>query len=124
MESKLEEDTFSPRDHYIECPRNSGSRCAACCVLYDRYKACRRRCASLRKHLAAYPDLPDKAREHFEERKKEDKNKTYSLLGDHCKFAGTHLPNEKFGCTKCEFVAKSERGLKVHMKRSHGRDLE
>lgn len=121
MGADLEEDKFSPRDHYIECPRIGGSRCAACCVFYDRYKACRRHCASLRKHLLVYPDLPDKARQHFEERKKDTKTLSHTLDSELYKSAGTNLPTEKFGCSLCKFIAKSERGLKVHMKRSHGR---
>jgi hypothetical protein len=113
---------FEPGIHYIECPRFGGTRCAACCVFFDRYKTCRRKCAPLGKHLIKYSELPEQAKNHFEERKKKEDSFAASLPAELFKSAGENLPNAKFGCNICKFIAKSERGLKVHMKRSHGSD--
>lgn len=99
--------------HFIACPATGGTRCAACCVYFDRYKGCRRHCASLNKHLTANPTLIEEVRKYYEEKKKtkpqEDANK----------FFGQFLPTPELNCMFCKFIAKSARGLKIHMRRTH-----
>ena len=105
--------------HYIGCPRFKGQRSAAACILFDRYKVCRRRCKSLESHLKKEPDLVEKVKEYLEGRK--EKKQTKSLLNGlkSFKFFGKNLPNNNLNCKYCNFVASSERGLKTHLKRTH-----
>lgn len=102
--------------HYIKCPRFHGCRSAAACVLFDRYKICRRRCKSLEAHLKKHPELTEKVKGYLEKRK--EKKERRNFLRD-WKFFGKNLPGNKFNCKLCDFVARSERGLKIHMKRTH-----
>jgi len=106
--------------HFIACIRYGGSRCAACCVVFDRYKVCRRHCKALKKHLEEHPDFTAAAMKQFEESKVKNINKgDLFVLGNAGKFAGKNLPDEVLGCRICSFIAKSPRGLRIHMKRSH-----
>ena len=78
---------------------------------YDRYKACRRHCSILKEVLDEHKELVNIAKEYFEQKKK-------AITGD-TKFLGENLPDNLLGCNICNFIAKSERGLKIHMKRTH-----
>lgn len=82
---------------------------------YDRYKACRRHCSALKEMIATVPDLVDKATEYFQ--KKTQSPEGVDLFG--VKYLGKNLPDELLACKICDFIAKSERGLKIHMKRTH-----
>lgn len=82
---------------------------------YDRYKACRRHCAALKEVLDKEPDLVAQADEYF--KKKTQEKEVVDLFGT--KFLGKNLPDAIFGCKMCAFIAKSERGLRVHMTRTH-----
>lgn len=107
------------KSHYIECPRFKGQRSAAACILFDRYKICRRRCKTLESHLKDNRDLTEKVKGYVDERK-ENKNTKLFLGGwKSCRFFGQNLPNDNLNCKYCNFVASSERGLKVHLKRTH-----
>ena len=99
------------KEHYIECPKFGGSRAAPACIFFDRYKVCRKRCASLEAHIKAHPEVVNKA----VDRKKKGDEKTL--------FAGRNLPNSKFKCPYCDKVAKSLRGLKTHCTRTHKKKL-
>ena len=99
-------------EDFIECPRFGGTRPAPACVYYDRYKACRKTCASLEKHLKVNPGLVGKAL-------KKKKRKAEKSI-----FAGKGLPNSKLRCPYCtKFIAKSIRGLKTHCTRTHKKRL-
>ena len=107
-------------NHFISCSRFNSTRCALCCVVFDRYKVCRRHCKELKGHLKEHPDLAETARQQFEESKNKNINSgNLFTIGDKGKFAGKNLPDEVLGCKICDFTAKSERGLRVHMRRSH-----
>lgn len=97
----------------IKCMRFGGYRYAASCVSFDRYRACRRRCPTLQKLMEDEPDFATKTAEKMKDRPEQP------LLS--AKFAGSNLPDAKLACRYCNFIAKTERGLRVHMKRSHGK---
>lgn len=83
---------------------------------YDRYKACRRHCAALRVHIESHPELIEQAKDYFK-KKTEDNEEKSDLFG--VKYIGKNLPDARLGCKMCSFIAKSERGLRIHMKRTH-----
>lgn len=62
------------------------------------------------------PDLVAQAEEYFNNKAKQ-KEGTEDLFG--VKYLGKNLPDELLGCKICSFIAKSERGLRIHMKRTH-----
>jgi len=102
-------------DHRIDCPRFGGVRLAASCCTQDRYKSCRRRCKVLAQHLKEYPNLPNMAKDHYKVRYKDS-----TLMLCYMKSAGKNLPPDPtLECRLCGFVAKSLRGLKTHMGRTH-----
>lgn len=103
----------------MQCPRYGGTRSALCCVSYDRYKACRRHCTALRAILDIEKDLVAVAEEYFKNKTK-GKNVEGDLFGT--KFLGKNIPDPALGCRFCSFVAKSERGFRIHMKRTHKKD--
>jgi len=111
----MEDTTLKFEEHYIACPLTSGTRCAACCVYFDRYKGCRRHCASLNQHLKANPTLIEEVTKYYE-RKKSDKPSDTSN-----KFFGQFLPSPELNCPYCKFIAKSARGLRVHLRRTHNK---
>ena len=114
-----------PTQHFIPCTRYSSTRCALCCVIFDRYKVCRRHCKELKNHLSKHPDLTEKAIRQIEERKTENINKANLFdMANVGKYAGKNLPDEILGCRVCSFIAKSPRGLKIHMRRSHKLKLD
>jgi hypothetical protein len=80
-------------------------------VSYDRYKTCRRHCSILKEVLDKHKDLINIAKEYFEQKKA-------TIRGD-TKFLGENLPDNLLGCNICNFIAKSERGLRIHMRRTH-----
>ena len=95
-------DELVQTQHFIACTRYSGNRCAMCCVIFDRYKVCRRHCKELKAHLEKYPDLPTKSAQQFEESKLKNINKgDLFALGNAGKFAGKNLPDEILGCKVC-----------------------
>jgi hypothetical protein len=85
-------------------------------VSYDRYKACRRHCTALRAILDIERDLVAVAEEYFKKKAKE-KDVEGDLFGT--KYIGKNIPDATLGCKFCSFIAKSERGLRIHMKRTH-----
>ena len=87
---------------------------------YDRYKACRRHCTALRALLEKEPDLVAQAEEYFS--KKAKGKEELDLFG--AKYIGKNLPDAVLGCKNCPFIAKSERGLRIHMKRTHRIDTK
>ena len=102
-------------EHFIVCPIKGGTRCAACCVYFDRYKGCRRHCASLNKHLKANPTLMEAVTQYYEEKKKE------KVKGSGNDFFGQFLPDLELTCPYCKFIGKSPRGLRIHLRRTHNR---
>jgi hypothetical protein len=86
-------------------------------VSYDRYKTCRRHCSILRALLEQHKELLLEAKEYFESKKK-DNTDPFPVLED-TKFLGENLPDNTLGCMICNFIAKSPRGLKIHLKRTH-----
>jgi len=102
-------------EHYVACSAHGGTRCAACCVYFDRYKGCRRHCASLNQHLKANPTLMEEVTEYYENKKKGKTPENGS------KFFGQFLPDPVLSCTYCKFIAKSVRGLRIHLRRTHNK---
>lgn len=86
---------------------------------YDRYKACRRHCSALRGILDIEKDLIAVAEEYFK-KKTIGKEAEGDLFGT--KYIGKNIPDAQLGCKFCSFIAKSERGLRIHMKRTHKKD--
>ena len=105
--------------HLLDCSRFGGRRCAVSCVHLDRYRVCRRHCASLRDHLGINPGFMEDVNTYY---KNKDliKSTHLPLLLKH-EYTGKYLPDAKLACTYCDFIAKSERGLKIHLKRSHSK---
>jgi hypothetical protein len=99
------------RSKYISCPRFGGKRLIVACAHFDRFVSCRRECPSLKKALVDVLGFEDKVKKVYEELGR----KTYGPSTKSCKY----LPNKPFGCKFCNFTAKSERGLKIHMRRTH-----
>lgn len=97
--------------HYIRCPRYGGRRAAPACIIYDRYKRCRKTCKSLEKHLEEHPDLVKEAKDLLE--------KKSPTLRQGALFAGRDLPDGELRCEGCGFQANSLRGLKLHKAKSH-----
>lgn len=64
-------------------------------------------------------DLVAVAEEYFKNKTK-GKNVEGDLFGT--KFLGKNIPDAALGCIFCSFIAKSERGLRIHMKRTHKKD--
>lgn len=109
--------TIRFEDHYIDCPIMQGKRCAACCVYFDRYKGCRRHCASLNQHLKTSPTFMEEVTQYYETKKSNSKKETEGET----KFFGQFLPSPELNCPYCKFIAKSARGLRVHLRRTHGK---
>lgn len=104
-------------EHFIECPRFGGSRPAPACVHYDRYRLCRKKCKSLEAYLKNNKDF-QKELDHLKEKEKNKlRYKQPDLFTQ--KFSGKNLPDSSLRCSACRFTAKSDRGLKIHKKRSH-----
>jgi predicted Zn-ribbon and HTH transcriptional regulator len=94
---------------YIGCPRFGGSRFSLSCAHLDRRKGCRRYCATLKKKMEERPDFIESMKEVYKE--------SPSTLPS--KYSGKGLPIQPFQCDYCGFVAKSDRGLKSHITKSH-----
>lgn len=65
-------------------------------------------------------DLITVAEEYFKN-KAQKKNVEGDLFGT--KFIGKNIPDAALGCKFCSFIAKSERGLRIHMKRTHKKEI-
>lgn len=99
-------------DIFIKCPRFGGTRNGLACAHYDRYRACRRTCESLAELIKKYEDFDGKVSSCFAERS------SFMTSRSSCKF----LPVEKeseFKCVGCGYLAKSARGMRSHITRSH-----
>ena len=83
---------------------------------YDRYKACRRHCSALRAILDIEKDLVAVAEEYFK-KKTIGKEAEGDLFGT--KYIGKNIPDAQLACRFCSFIAKSARGLRIHLKRTH-----
>jgi len=88
-------------------------------VSYDRYKACRRHCPSLRVITKELPDIVKIAEAYFAKKSQVEEGK--DLFG--VRYIGKNLPDADLGCKICKFIAKSPRGLRIHMKRTHKRSF-
>jgi len=103
-------------EDFIKCERFGGRRPAPACVHFDRYKPCRRGCLTLAKWMKDNPDY-----EAIVAKAYGAKPKTFAAARVMTsKHSGKALPKEGTACKRCRFVAKTPRGLKVHMTRSHG----
>ncbi len=99
---------------HIDCPRFGGARLPHACIAYDRYKSCRKNCASLKKYIEDNPNAVEESMEILKQRQ---------ALTLPSQYAGKGLPvakNPEFVCKVCGFEAKSLRGLKSHQTRAHG----
>lgn len=105
----------------VPCDKFGGTRPAACCVRFDKYKSCRRRCFELKKILIQNPDFAKKVEEHFASRVKRCDVVGASLFESKSSQSGKNLPDPVLGCKYCNFIGKSVRGLKVHMRRTHNK---
>lgn len=104
MLTKEEIETF-----YIPCPRFKRNVNALSCAHWDRYRNCRRKCAVLKGKILTTENFIDKVNEVYQE-EKDIMPASYSCKG---------LPYAPFMCTLCDFVGKSDLGLRVHMTRRH-----
>jgi hypothetical protein len=100
-------------DSYIACPKFGGYRTAPACIVLDRYRICRRKCTSLERYLKDHPEGAKEAEDAA-------KHKSPALIkvSHH---AGQSLPDAALRCSVCLYQARSERGLKTHLTRSHKR---
>jgi predicted RNA-binding Zn-ribbon protein involved in translation (DUF1610 family) len=98
-------------DLYIGCPRFGGKRLAIACAHFDRFAACRRNCQPLSTAISTFEDFETAVKNAYENTGR----RIYGPSKKSCR----HLPNQKYRCPKCDFVAKSERGLKSHTTRTH-----
>lgn len=103
------EDESKKEVPYIGCHRFGGKRNALACAHFDRYRGCRRRCKSLEEVMKTTETFVEDVKSTYEVRQ--------SLLPSKHSLKG--LPLEPFRCQVCDYVAKSSRGLKAHMTRSH-----
>jgi hypothetical protein len=99
----------------IDCPKFGGKRSAPACIVFDKYKVCRKNCKSLSKFLLDNPSAEKEAQDEIEKMKK----KGSAIMSS--RMAGKNLPNRrpKLVCKDCGFVARTIRGLKQHFKQSH-----
>lgn len=99
----------------IDCPKFGGKRASDACIVFDKYKVCRKTCQSLSKFLVDNPEAEKKAGESIAKLKKRG-----AILSG-AKMAGKNLPNRrpKVVCKECGFIARSLRGLKMHLKNAH-----
>lgn len=99
-------------DIFIKCPRFGGTRNGLSCAHYDRYRGCRKSCESLAGLIVKYEDFAGAVRECFSERH------SYMTARSSCK----NLPVEEesdYKCEACGYIAKSARGMRAHLTRSH-----
>lgn len=104
------------RTDKISCPKFGGSRIPHSCIVFDRYKSCRKNCSALKRYLEENPQAREDAMRIIE-KPAQDK----IMLP--CEYAGKGLPvptNPEFVCDICKYEAKSTRGLKSHKTRAHG----
>lgn len=102
----------------LPCSRFGGTRPAVCCVHFDRYRNCRRNCSELKKLLIQRPDFAKLVEDYFAERSKKPVSEG-GLFECKSSQSGKNLPDPLLGCKYCNFIAKSPRGLKIHMRRTH-----
>lgn len=98
----------------ISCPRFGGCRIPHSCIVFDRYKSCRKNCGDLKKYMESHPNAKEDAEKII------DKSKARLLPHVH---AGKGLPlaeHPEFVCDICKYEAKSTRGLRAHRTRTHG----
>lgn len=122
MEAKLAETEKKEwlGNTFVSCPRFGGTRMAPVCVHADRYRFCRRSCSSIEKLLKDRPDFLEEAKDFYEKYAK-DKNLKAPTTKSWIKHGA---PKPKISCPHCSFKAKSERGLKAHITRSHKKKKE
>jgi hypothetical protein len=117
-----DEAPISAKEFYISCSRFGGRRYALSCVHFDKYRTCRRRCVGLQLLLNNTPEFLEKSKEYFKERDLKREGlliKTFfDMKHEH---SGKQLPDPHLACNFCNFIAKTERGLRIHRKRSHKR---
>ncbi len=107
-------------EHFIDCTRFGGKRPAPACVHFDRYKSCRRWCTTLRKHMEDTPDFLEKVEKVYTKKKNAAAEEyVQQQLFMPTKHSGKGLPDPELSCKVCKFVARSPRGLRIHMKRTH-----
>lgn len=106
-------------EYQISCPRTGGTKMAIVCIHYDCYRFCRKNCASLNALIKKNPEILEKINKILATRGKE---KNQGVLFE-TKFSGKNIPNPSLRCKWCRFTAKSERGLKIHYKRTHKKEL-
>ena len=103
----------------ISCDRFGGTRPAVSCVHFDRYRSCRRGCLSLKKLLTERPDFAKTVEDYFEQRAEKARITGGGLFECKSNQSGKNLPDPVLGCKFCNFVGKSPRGLRIHMRRTH-----
>jgi hypothetical protein len=107
-------------EHFIECERFGGKRPAPACVHFDRFKTCRRWCTALRKHMEKTPSFLEKVTAIYSPKKESTTEEYFQhQLFMPRKHSGKGIPDPELGCKICKFVAKSPRGLRTHMTRTH-----
>ncbi len=105
-------------EHFIACPRFGGRRPAPACMHYDRYRLCRKKCKSLEAFIKKNPSSPELVKAIQAKETAETRYEQPSLFLP-TKFSGKNLPDFALQCRLCVFVGKTERGLKIHLKRKH-----
>ena len=104
----------------IFCPKYGNWRHAVNCVLDDRYKTCRKTCGALEAHIKQNEGFILRAKKKLRSIRAKKKN-LFNLFHNR-KFALKGLPDFDHACRafRCSFIAKTVRGLKSHITRSHG----
>ena len=67
--------------------------------------------------MAEHPEVVEETKAAYA--KKPAKKDTHELFSIPFKHSGRNLPDPKLACKFCKFIARSERGLRIHLKRSH-----
>ena len=106
----------------IFCPKYGHWKQATNCVIQDKYRTCRKTCQILEMHIKKNEGFIQRAKTTLRSLRARKIKNVFNTASNR-KFALTGLPNFDFACRglRCDFIAKTARGLKSHETRSHGK---